>query len=139
MRDLLKLNIDSKLNSKIVLQLAIAIMGVFVSCEEFPNKKINLPPKIAIQMEDYMLKTNYKEGNFSYTELIISNSSRINILTGLKFDSTLAGLGNMVTPAYLSESKNFLYHVDANPTPSSYLIYAIEKEGNTMIIYKYEE
>lgn len=67
----------------------------------------------------------------------MSNSDKRRLLAKLNFENNLLKLKGRVEPSFVTENLNYLYYVkEDGDGPYGYVIYALEKGGNTLLIYE---
>ena len=88
-------------------------------------------------IREYILKTYYYDDHQSYIEAIISNADKRRLFSKFKFEENLLKLKGRVEPSFITENLNYLYYVkEDGDGPYGYIIYALEKAGNTLLIYE---
>jgi hypothetical protein len=87
--------------------------------------------------DHYIVRINYHTNHSSYIEAIISNSDKRMLLNKFKFEDNLSKLRGRVEPEFLTENPNYVYYViEDGYGPYGYIVFALEKNGNTLIVYE---
>lgn len=90
-----------------------------------------------VDLKEYVVRCGYYDDHQAYYEVIISNSDKRTLLQKYKFEDNLSKLQGRFEPAFVSENPNYVYYVNPNGQGMyGYILYALEKNGNTLIIYE---
>ena len=119
---------------KTALLLSIGVIS-FIGCSNSHNSnatKMDLTKYADIK--EYIVKVDYHDDHQSYIEIIVSNSDKRGLLTKFKFEDNLTKLKGRVEPSFVTENPNYIYYVkEDGEGPYGYVLYALEKAGNTLI------
>jgi hypothetical protein len=90
------------------------------------------------KIKDFKVKNKYFDDQQSYIEVTISNSDKIKLLNKFKFESTFEKkLKGEAQCNFISEKKAFVYYLDLDRYgPYGYILFAVEKDGNTLELYE---
>lgn len=88
-------------------------------------------------VNEYIVKVEFYDDFHSYIETIVPNSNKRILLQKFKFENSLSKLKGRVEPSFITENPNFVYYViEDGYGPYGYVLFALEKDGNTFIVYE---
>ena len=87
---------------------------------------------------NFVVKREYFDDYQSYIEVTISKEDRQKLLSKYKFEKTFVSkLRGEVQCKFISENEDYLYYLDLDGYgPYGYILYAIQKNGNTLKLYE---
>ena len=126
-----------KLKIKIISGFLIAVISYIIFIQYHDSTFVESNFKKYTGVTEYIIKVNYHNDFQSYIETVISNSSKRTLLQKFKFESNLSKLKGRIEPAFLTESDKFIYYIiEDGYGPYGYIVFELEKEGNTFIVYE---
>jgi len=89
-------------------------------------------------IREYILKAYYNDDHQIYVEAIVSNADKRRLFSQFNFENNLLKLKGRVEPSFVTENLNYLYYIiEDGEGPYGYIIYALEKSGNTLVIFEF--
>jgi hypothetical protein len=126
-----------KTKFKILIGLLIAIICCVGYILHYSSTFVEKNFKKHTGVKEYIVKVSSYNDFDSYIETIIFNSDKRTLLQKFKFENNLSKLKGRVEPGFVSENPNFIYYViEDGYGPYGYVLFALEKEGNTLIVYE---
>lgn len=122
-----------------VISLCVLVMGtaliIFIYFHDSSFVKKNLVKYTGLK--EFITKFDYYDNHQSYIESVISNIDKQKLVAKFKFENSLIKLKGRVECPFISENPNYIYYViEDGYGPYGYILYALEKEGNTFVVYE---
>jgi hypothetical protein len=87
--------------------------------------------------DEFIVRTTYYDNYQSYIETVISNTHKRKMLSKFTFENTLVKLKGKVECSFISETPGYEYYIiEDGYGPYGYILFALEKEGNTLKVYE---
>lgn len=127
----------------ITFLVGILFIAGFVVYDQYTFVERNFKKYTGVRF-DYIVKTNYHTNHSSYIEVIIHRSDKYMLRNKFKFENKFPSqiISFPESPEFLTENPNYVYYmIEAGEgpyghyIPNGYILFALEKEGNTLIVY----